>query len=1347
MILNQNFIKGRQNKDADIRLLPKGEYREAYGLEIINSEGSDVGAIEPMYSNKQLTNYGLGANPVDMGSFADKFRKKLYWLVLSDNGSFLFEWDAINETQSIVLADTRAENERVFALSENHFVTGIQKVISQDVEGDLLLITDDNMQPLCINIERAKTYGINGFEEEDIFLIKKPPRFAPQITPTYTNDGSNNMEEKFSLFAYRYRYLDGEYSAPSDFSNYSFTPRPFDLDYFTLDNLGMINTFNAVKIDFNTGEKQVTDIQVLVKDSLSNSLRIIETFNKEKNGWGDNLTRSLIFSNSKTIIPLPEDQLFRSFDNVPRLAKALSLTENIPVFSNYVEGYDIKDTSGNPININYDVLLKNNLIVSTEEYVVSVLNPTTLSVLNPVTFNLRQGNVISITLVTEIDGITGYKKTFFYILEQDYFDLTDAFNTDSFQVLLEVINSDFSQNFNQAGDYTVPASYTLLTDPVITYNTSLGLPNFVASPVVFTDGDNADAEVDVPITFTLESSVVVQESLDSSSCKTNRNYEVGVVYMDKYGRRSTVLTSESNTIFVPQQYSTFQNKLVATINHVAPYWADRYKLVVKSNPLAYQTIYVNEFFTEDFFTWCRLEGNNKDKVAAGDFLIVKKAGSNIISEPIKVKVLEAKVQEKNFITGNTSDSETEIIERAGFYIKIKPVGFSMDRDDFQVFPSEIDVSSEVTPIANLDLFTTINDTPPVSELAIPEGASINLYIRSSRQYDAGEANVYYEREFFAQVDYASLEDWFTDVIFSRNSLLATEITGPENRTEDSYDLLPRLSLERDADDLLSLRIVGIFTGNNPIFSSNQRLGRVEANITVSIGNGVYVFETFPKQADTDIFYEIEQSFEIVNGNHKGTVDQDNANGTPATVEMDFFNCYTQGNGIESYRVRDDFNSNYLTVDTRPSATSVEEYREIRRFADQTYGKAFIESTNINGLNEFNLSNANFKELDKQYGSVQITVAREGNVLVLQEEKAGYVLFGKDLIVTANGEGVISKVPEILGQYVPYAGRNGIGRNPESLALDGNRVYWVNSRGGSPVRLSIDGTTEINYGMVSEFRSLFIDNPTSKKLGAFDPYTKKYTLNVQDEIAKTLNAFCGNIIQKTITRPFTYILNINTLLGETVLNFTVTEGSVNVSATYEDLAYPLASVTGSASIIIPRTDLTETQIQITVTPNTDSATFQFTNVCPVGIPLKVISIVLADENDLGTTITNRYRWGASSFYSEEHLFGSSEISQFTLEDGLEGTSKFPERGTNVNIQSYKSSTNTGEFDSDLNNKLGYLISTADYDEDDIATILSNATFPTITSTQLSLNTALDQATFAFSRATGVENLYLIWDYRN
>ena len=180
-MLRQTFITGRMNQDADIRLLPKGEYREAYGIEIINSEGSDVGAIEPMLSNKKLTSYNVGENPLDMGDFADEFRKKIYWLVLSDLGSFLFEWDDTNKIQSLVLGDTRPEATRVFSLKKENLITAMVKVTTQNIEDDLLLFTDDNMQPICINIERAKSWGINGFVEEDILLIKKPPRYAPRV--------------------------------------------------------------------------------------------------------------------------------------------------------------------------------------------------------------------------------------------------------------------------------------------------------------------------------------------------------------------------------------------------------------------------------------------------------------------------------------------------------------------------------------------------------------------------------------------------------------------------------------------------------------------------------------------------------------------------------------------------------------------------------------------------------------------------------------------------------------------------------------------------------------------------------------------------------------------------------------------------------------------------------------------------------------------------------------------------------------------------------------------------------------------------------------------------------------
>jgi hypothetical protein len=1358
MILKQNFLKGRLNKDADIRLIPKGEFRDAFGIEIINSEGSDVGAIEVMLSNKQLTNYDVGPNPVDMGSFSDEFRKKIYWMVLSDTGSFLFEWDDINKVQSLVLGDTRPEEDRVFFLNKDYLINGIVKVNTQDVDDDLMLFTDDNMQPICINIERAKTYGINGFVEEDILLIKKPPRKAPKVTPTYTNDGSNNIEEKFLLFAYRYRYLDGEYSAPSDFSNYTFTPQKFKLDFFTLDNLGMINSFNAAKIEFNTGEKQVTDIQLLVKEGLSGALNVIETFAKEKKGWGHNETKSLIYANNKTLLPLPSDQLLRSFDNVPRQAKALSLLENIPIFSNYLEGYDIVDSNKNPINIDYNVSLQNNALDSGDQLDIEIVNTATnyLILSNPENYELKKGFQLIFDIATNINDLPSYRKTFFYTLKSDFNSLIDLFRDQDFESFIDIIDGDLNVNFNELGNYTKPPDYVSQGGSGIFITSNENPPRLSLNNLVYTDSANNDATRFAAVTFDPQTNISIAKDINTGTAKTNRNYEVGKVYLDKYGRRSTVLTSENNTLFIPQKYSTFQNKLVATINSSAPYWADRYKLVVKSNPLSYQTIYITEFYEDNFYTWCKLEGNNKDKINEGDFLIAKKAGQAIITEPVKIKVLEIKSQDKDFILNNTDADGNDVIERSGVYMKIKPINFTMNKDDFEVRETEAPEigSSSGFPTTYMPLFSDLNEANGnYEEIAIPAGTSLTLKINSSRNYDSGWVNILYDEQVFAQRNYESIEEWFNETIFSRTTLRADD--GSE---EFDYDYLPNIRMVRGT--LISFLGITIGIEENPngrLFLEVQSLlsggtrgrkGRVRASMIVRVGSGEYVFETVEKKADTEIFYETEQCFDIVDGNHIGnTQDQSVASGQPAIVEMDFFNCFTQGNGVESYRIRDEFNTNFLSIDTRPSSTSVEEYKEIRRFADQTYGKPFIESTNINGLNEFNLSTANFKELDKQYGSIQKTISREGNLLVLQEEKIGYVLFGKDLITSANGQSVVSKVPEILGSYRPYAGDNGVGRNPESVAVDGTRVSWVNSRRGTPMRLSTDGTTEINYGMSSHFRNLFIENPTSRKIGGYDPYFKKYVISIEDEINQTLNAFCGNIIQKTIDEPFTFILNLNFLLGETILDFQVSDGEVNIEAEYDNTTYGENGVSTSSSITIPRDDISKTEIEIKITPVTETATIQATNVCPTGIPMKVISIVLADDNDISKTIINRYRWGASSFFSDEHLFENSELSQFEVSEGLEGTSRFPERGKNVNIQSYKNGTTTGEFNTKTGNRLGYLITSNNYLAEDIETIISEATFITTSQTQVSLTNFIYQSNFNFNRPNGDENLYLIWDYIN
>jgi len=45
------FQSGRMNKDLDERLVPNGEYRDALNLDLANSDGSDVGALQSINGN------------------------------------------------------------------------------------------------------------------------------------------------------------------------------------------------------------------------------------------------------------------------------------------------------------------------------------------------------------------------------------------------------------------------------------------------------------------------------------------------------------------------------------------------------------------------------------------------------------------------------------------------------------------------------------------------------------------------------------------------------------------------------------------------------------------------------------------------------------------------------------------------------------------------------------------------------------------------------------------------------------------------------------------------------------------------------------------------------------------------------------------------------------------------------------------------------------------------------------------------------------------------------------------------------------------------------------------------
>ena len=71
----------------------------------------------------------------------------------------------------------------------------------------------------------------------------------------------------------------------------------------------MRNIFNSVNITFNTGGRNVKDVDVVFKFSTSQSVNVIERFNKVNEGWLDNTEQTITFTNKKIYTALPEEQL------------------------------------------------------------------------------------------------------------------------------------------------------------------------------------------------------------------------------------------------------------------------------------------------------------------------------------------------------------------------------------------------------------------------------------------------------------------------------------------------------------------------------------------------------------------------------------------------------------------------------------------------------------------------------------------------------------------------------------------------------------------------------------------------------------------------------------------------------------------------------------------------------------------------------------------------------------------------------------------------------------------------------------------------------------------------------
>ena len=345
------FVGGKMDKDLDERLVPEGVYRNALNIDVDTDENSNVGSARNSLGNTIKTDlpalFGVDSiNAKTIGAVKYEAENLIYWLITGDFDAVL-EYNEITGVTTRVLACT----DGTLNFNQSYIITGINYI------NGFLYWTDDLNPPRKINISRAKGYAIDDARiADDISVIIAPPLNPPTIrlfNDTLTQ--TNNISEKFLSFSYRYKYIDGQYSAMSPLSAVSFSPKAYTIDYNSGHNKAMTNKFNTVDITFNTGSRNVTDIQVLMHDEMSSNISIVETFNKKKLYLSNGVHKTLTFNNNKTYTILTSDQLTRTFDNVPLHAKAQDYVGSRLMYGNYTQFYNIVNKTNDPINIKIDL--------------------------------------------------------------------------------------------------------------------------------------------------------------------------------------------------------------------------------------------------------------------------------------------------------------------------------------------------------------------------------------------------------------------------------------------------------------------------------------------------------------------------------------------------------------------------------------------------------------------------------------------------------------------------------------------------------------------------------------------------------------------------------------------------------------------------------------------------------------------------------------------------------------------------------------------------------------------------------------------------------------------------------
>ena len=1092
--------------------------------------------------------FGL-TNPVCIGTIKDPQNEKIYWFLNSADSSTdaIVEYDQVTKIVAPILVDVNG----VLNFNKLNLITGV------NILDGMLFWTDDLSEPKKINIARFKAgstdfatqtqvYG-NNFILEDITVILKSPSVATSIlvepslvggagtgiTPTttvaanfntgtgafyplpvgtvvalqwgnilpfatfngklvrlvtYVTNSDNTVDEyevtgtlsgitlvgtsgnltivsidsdvpnlalswsllliedepifqnNFPRFSYRWKYADGEYSTYAPFSEVAFIGNEFDYSSTNAFNKGMVNFTRRITLsNFQTTPDGVVAVEVLYKGVSSNNVYNLETFKV-----ADGVLTSFVVTTELLGSVIESSQLLRPWDNVPRKAKSQEVIGNRLIYGNYLQNYTVGATpqiSADQTNTAHATnLLGEESVKSNRTYQIGVTFVDEFNRESPVFTNKTAAvNVLqdksankNILKASVTSAAPGWASFYKYYIKDP-----------------------------------APEYYNLVLDR-------------------FYDAEDGNIWLSFP------------------SVEINKVREDGYLFLKKRHGNSTPVTE--------------QNKYkILDISSSAPGFISSLPTVVANTNM---TPVTNGFIL----------GNALIKFNAAEAAEISEFHKAINSaDSIQFTKGSESTQRYNIISGGATGAiETSTTpDLAKFEVTLDQ---GIDDTDSWIASGTLAGPVSVTLYNNID-----NNLPEFQGrffAKIPRNSAFLTNVELPSQ-NTGSFRISYQTviqdnynalrsDMPATLTLGSVSDLvaFGDTTASRPvdpptdgtssfTIISAQTPSATNTrfTFDNVKIGASIRFKEGANNGEIYTVASVVSttyfrlaGQVNQFGFEQKVVTLDRNYNDQFasvptrlqvldvdGTGSFVtrnpaiFETEPADlADLDIYYEASDALAI--------------GGLASNVNLDWFNCYSFGNGVESDRVRDDFNAPTIGKGVRVSSTLDVPYEEERRASGMIFSGIFNSTSGVNNTNQFLIAESITKDLNPTYGSIQKLHARDTDLIALLEDKCFRILANKDALYNADGSTNVTSSNNVLGQTVPFVGEYGISKNPESFASFGFRSYFTDKARGTVLRLSRDGLTDIGAKQMSYFfQDALKTNVEPAIIGAYDADIGSYNV--------------------------------------------------------------------------------------------------------------------------------------------------------------------------------------------------------------------------------------------------------------